>query len=62
MRSSSYEAALVSARPTETVSAADEDIPAPIGTVETISPSSPAGGIPRSRRSWSTAAAYRPQP
>ena len=56
MRGSSYEAALVSARPTDTVNAADEDIPAPIGTVETISPSSPAIGTPWSRSSRTTAA------
>jgi hypothetical protein len=56
MRGSSYDAALVTARPTETVSAADEDIPAPIGTVETISASNPARGGPFSCSSRTTAA------
>src|SRR5262245_64251111 len=62
MRGSSYEAALVKARPTETVSAAEDDIPAPIGTVETISPSKPLSGAPCSWSSRATAATYLPQP
>ena len=38
----------------ETVRAADEDSPAPIGTVELIVPSKPIAGLPRSSSSCAT--------
>ena len=56
-RESSKPAARQRASPTATVSAAEDDSPAPIGTVDDTLPSSPTAGRPRSVSSAATAAA-----